>query len=112
MRPRLAAALGLACIGAALALTLLACGARSDPFVGLWWEPTTGRRIEISQKGDAYTVLYGATRVPYTAERRGGGLLLRDPLGGDIVIKTAAGGTLTLTAAGRTTTLKPVPQHQ
>jgi len=95
-----------------LALAIAACGAKDDPFVGLWWEPATGRRIEIRAAGDSYKVLYGAAKAPFPATRSGEELRVAEPLGGVMVFKPAGGGTLTLTAAGKTSILKPVPQHQ
>jgi len=102
----------LAVLILSLALAVATCGAKTDPFAGLWWEPATGRRIEIRAAGDAYKVLYGAARAPFPATRSGDELRVSDPLGGAMVFKPAAGGTLTLTAAGKTSVLKPVPQHQ
>jgi hypothetical protein len=110
--PRVLACAGLAALLLSLALTFAACGAKEDPFAGLWWEPATGRRIEIRVSGGAYKVLYGATRAPFPATRSDGELRVTDPLGGAMVFKEAAGGTLTLRAAGTTTVLKRVPQHQ
>jgi len=104
------AALGVLILS--LALALAACGAGTDPFAGLWWEPATGRRIEIRVAGDTYKVLYGAAKAPFPATRSGDELRVADPLGGAMVFKQSAGGTLTLTAAGKTSLLKPVPQHQ
>ena len=106
------AALAVLILSLALALAIAACGAKTDPFAGLWWEPATGRRIEIRAAGDAYKVLYGAAKAPFPATRSGDALRVADPLGGAMVFKQAAGGTLTLTAAGKTSVLKPVPQHQ
>ena len=109
---RPAAIAALAVLILALALAVAACGTKTDPFAGLWWEPATGRRIEIRVAGDAYKVLYGAARAPFPATRSGDELRVAAPLGGAMVFRPAAGGTLTLTAAGRTSVLKPVPQHQ
>lgn len=109
---RALACAALAALLLSLALTVAACGTRDDPFAGLWWEPATGRRIEIRVSGGAYKVLYGAARAPFPATRSGGELRVTDPLGGAMVFKEAAGGTLTLTAAGKTSVLERVPQHQ
>ena len=109
---RAAAAAALVALILSLALGAAACGVKTDPFAGLWWEPATGRRIEIRVAGDAYKVLYGAAKAPFPAPRSGDELRVADPLGGAMVFKPAAGGTLTLTAAGKTSVLKPVPQHQ
>ena len=109
---RAVALAALAALVLSLALAVAACGVKTDAFAGLWWEPATGRRIEIRVAGDAYKVLYGAARAPFPATRSGDELRVADPLGGAMVFKQAAGGTLTLTAAGRTSVLKRVPQHQ
>ena len=109
---RTSAATALAVLILSLGLGVAACGVKTDPFAGLWWEPATGRRIEIRVTGDSYKVLYGAARAPFPATRSGDELRVTDPLGGVTVFKPAAGGTLTLTAAGKTSVLKPVPQHQ
>jgi hypothetical protein len=109
---RALAASALAVLILTLALGLAACGVKTDPFAGLWWEPATGRRIEIRAAGGSYKVLYGAAKAPFPATRSGDELRVADPLGGAMVFKQAAGGTLTLTAAGKTSVLKPVPQHQ
>ena len=109
---RAAAVAALTALILSLALGVAACGAKTDPFAGLWWEPATGRRIEIRAAGGSYKVLYGAAKAPFPATRSGDELRVADPLGGVTVFKPAGGGTLTLTAAGRTSVLKPVPQHQ
>jgi len=104
----LAAALML--LGAALPLA--ACGAGDDPFTGLWWEPATGRRIEITKDGDQYRLLYGAALRPYQAARVRDELRIRQPIGGDIVVKAAAEGRLDMVIGGKTSRLVRVPQHQ
>ena len=62
--------------------------------------------------GGSYEVVYGAQKEPFPAKRHGDELRVTDPLGGVAVFRQADGGTLTLTAAGKTSELKPVPQHQ
>jgi len=109
---RAVALAALAVLLLSLALALAACGAKGDPFAGLWWEPATGRRIEIRVAGGSYEVVYGAQKEPFPAKRHGDELRVTDPLGGVAVFRQADGGTLTLTAAGKTSELKPVPQHQ
>jgi hypothetical protein len=96
----------------AVALPLVACGAGDDPFTGLWWEPTTARRIEITKDGDQYRLLYGAALRPYQATREGDELLIRQPIGGDIVVKTGAEGRLEMVIDGKSSRLVRVPQHQ
>ena len=93
-------------------LPLAACGAGDDPFAGLWWEPTTGRRIEITKEGEQYRLLYGAARRPYQATRVGDELRIRQPIGGDIVLKVAAEGRLQMVSGGKSSRLVRVPQHQ
>jgi len=95
-----------------IVLPLAACGTKDDPFAGLWWEPTTGRRIEITKEGGQYRLLYGAARRPYQATREGDELRIRQPIGGDIVLKVAAEGRLEMVSGGRTSRLMRVPQHQ
>jgi hypothetical protein len=105
----------LVCVLAVLAAppALVACGAATDPFAGLYWEPASGRRIEIKQDGDAYKLFYGRDQRPYVAERDGDQLVIKDPMGGRSVVRAgAAEGTLELVSGGKTTVLKPLPQHQ
>ena len=111
-RRRAVAGLVAAILLLAVALPLAACGAGDDPFIGLWWEPTTARRIEITKDGDQYRLLYGAARRPYQATREGEELRVRQPIGGDIVVKPAAEGRLNMVIGGKTTRLVRVPQHQ
>jgi hypothetical protein len=105
------AGLAAAILLLAAALPMAACGAGDDPFTGLWWEPTTGRRIEITKDGDQYRLLYGAALRPYEARREGDELRIRQPIGGDIVVKTSAGGRLDMVSGGQTSRLVRVPQH-
>ena len=93
-------------------LPLAACGVADDPFTGLWWEPTTGRRIEITKEGDAYRLLYGASQRPHEATRAGDELRVRQPVGGDIVVKAAADGHLQMISDGTPSRLVRAPQHQ
>lgn len=116
-RPSLRLAAGscvllLAALAVALP-ALAACGGDADPFSGLYWEPSSGRRVEISKEGDTYRLLYGAARRPFVATREGDELRIADPLGGSIVVRPGREeGTLELSTAGKTTVLKPLPQHQ
>ena len=91
---------------------LVACGAADDPFTGLWWEPTTGRRIEITKEGEQYRLLYGASQRPHEATRNGDELRVRQPIGGDIVVRVGDEGRLQLVSDGATSRLVRVPQHQ
>ena len=108
----LALAVLLVLLPAALAPSLAACGGDDDPFAGLWWEPTTGRRIEIRLESGQYWLYYGAAKRPHLAARDGDELRIRDPLGEDIVVRPGEDGTLEMDVGGEVTELKPVPQHQ
>jgi hypothetical protein len=106
------AALAATIVMLAVALPLAACGANDDPFTGLWWEPTTARRIEITRDGGQYRLLYGAAKRPYPAVRNGDELRIQQPIGGDIVVTTAVGGSLKMVIDGKASRLVRVPQHQ
>jgi len=106
------AGLAAAILILAVVLPLAACGAGGDPFTGLWWEPTTGRRIGITNDGDQYRLLYGAALRPYLATRAGDELRVRQPMGGEIVLRVAAEGRLDMVISGQTSRLVRVPQHQ
>jgi len=93
----------------AVVLPLAACGSGDDPFAGLWWEPAAGRRIEITKEGEQYRLLYGAAERPYRATREGDELRVRQPFGGDIVVKAAAEGRLDMVIGGQTSRLVRVP---
>ena len=108
-RRRRAVALLLVAVAAVLAIVGTSLARGDDAFSGVWWEPDSGRRVEIVREGDAYTFLYGAERRPFAAERRGDDLVIAAPLGGDIVVRAVAADRLELIDGGRTTTLQPVP---
>ena len=114
LRTPAGAALLVCLVAAVLApLALAACGSTADPFAGLYWEPSSGRRIEIAQDGDAYKLYYGRDLRAYPATRAGEELVITDPMGGRTILRAgAAEGTLEMTSGGETTTLKPLPQHQ
>jgi len=109
VRRRRAVALLLIAIVVALAILGTSAARGDDAFSGVWWEPDSGRRIEIVREGDAYTLLYGAERRPFTAERRGDDLVIAAALGGDIVVRAVTADRLELIDGGRTTTLQPAP---
>ena len=113
---RAAAGLLLALLLAALvaaSLALLGCGGNADPFAGLYWEPTTARRIEIRKDGDKYWLYYGADKQAFSATRAGDELRIRQPMGADIVVRPgSADGTLEMITDGKTTLLKALPEHQ
>jgi hypothetical protein len=93
-------------------LVLVACG-DADPFAGVYWEPTTGRRIEIKRQGDRYELYYGRDLRAFPAARDGDRLVITDPMGGKTVIRSGSSeGTLDLVSGGKTSVLKPLPQHQ
>lgn len=105
-------------VGLLLALVvagaLPACGdGEADPFAGLYWEPSTGRRVEIRLAGDAYELIYGAGKRPFPAVPQGDQLRIAEPLGGETIVRPGAeSGTLEMVSGGKTTILKPLPQHQ
>ena len=94
---------------AALVTVATSLARGGDVFSGVWWEPDSGRRVEIVREGDGYTLLYGAERRPFAAEKRGDELYIAGPLGGDIVLRAVAADRLELDDGGRTTTLRPAP---
>lgn len=108
-RRRLVALGAVVALIVALAVVATSLARGDDAFAGVWWEPASGRRVEIQRDGDAYRLLYGAQRRPFTAERRGGALVIAAPLGGDIVVRAVAADRLELEDGGRTTTLQPAP---
>lgn len=109
-RRRLAALVVLAVLAVA---GIIVAGSRlagdDDAFAGVWWEPGSGRRVEIVREGDGFTLLYGAERRPFEAEKRGDHLVIAAPLGGDIVVRAVATDRLELVDGGLTTTLRPAP---
>jgi hypothetical protein len=107
-----AAVLAVSLVLLAVVLPLAACGSGDDPFAGLWWEPTTGRRIEITKDGAQYRLLYGAAQRSYKATREGDELRVRQPFGGDIVVKVAPEGRLVMVIGRQASRLVRVPQHQ
>lgn len=105
-------ALLLVALGAT-SVALAGCGGDADPFSGLYWEPSSGRRVEIRAKGDGYRLYYGVAKRPFLAVREGDELRIADPMGGSIVVRQGPDeGTLELVTGGKTTVLKPLPQHQ
>jgi hypothetical protein len=95
------------------AFALPACGGNADPFSGLYWEPSTARRVEIRKDGDAYRLYYGAAKRPFEATRDGDELVIAEPMGGRTVVRLGDdANTLELETAGKTTLLKRLQQHQ
>jgi hypothetical protein len=95
-----------------LPLVAAACG-NADPFAGLYWEPSSGRRIEIRQDGEAYKLYYGRDLRAHVAERRGDELVVTDPMGGKTVVRLGeAEGSLELVTGGQTSLLERLQQHQ
>jgi hypothetical protein len=104
--------LSLATAALAIATLLAACG-NADPFVGLYWEPSSGRRIEIRREGDGYSLIYGAAKLTSAARREGDELVIRHPLGGDTIVRKGdAEGVLIMESGGGTTRLKRLQQRQ
>jgi hypothetical protein len=94
-------------------LALAGCGGNADPFTGLYWEPSSSRRVEIRKDGDTYWLYYGAGKQPFRATRYGDELRIVEPMGGEAIVRGGeAEGTLELEAAGKTTLLKRLGQHQ
>jgi hypothetical protein len=98
----------------ALGLFVLAgCGGNADPFVGLYWEPSTSRRVEIRKDGDDYWLFYGSALQPHQATRHGDELRITEPMGGETIVRAGDEvGVLELETAGKTTLLKRLQQHQ
>jgi hypothetical protein len=97
----------------ALPALLASCGGNADPFAGLYWEPSSGRRIEIKHDDGRYQLYYGSELRAHTATRDGDQLVIADPMGGQTVVRAGVDeGTLELVTGGETTLLKPLPQHQ
>ena len=113
MRRGAAGLLALVLIGLVAAPVLVGCGGNADPFKGLYWEPSSGRRVEIRKEGDTYWLYYGAARQAYQARRDGGELVITEPMGGRTIVRRGeTEGALKLESAGKTTLLERLQQHQ
>jgi hypothetical protein len=100
-------------LGSPALLALAACGGDTDPFAGVYREPSTGRRIEVRHTQDGYELYYGRELQPFPATRDGDLLTITDPMGGKTTLRPGqAEGTLQMVSGGKTTVLKPLPQHQ
>lgn len=108
-RRRIAAAATLLAVAAVFAV-LLWPGA-DDPFSGVYWDPDSGRRVEITRKDGRYRLLYGVAKVGYEAERRGDELQVRDPFSGYVVVRANADG-LMLVSGRRETRLERLTEGQ
>ena len=98
---------------ALVASALPACGGNADPFTGLYWEPSSGRRVEIRKEGDDYLLIYGAAKRPFKATREGDELRVAEPLGGQTVVRLGDDvSTLELETGGKTSLLERLQQHQ
>jgi hypothetical protein len=94
-------------------LVLPACGGNADPFSGLYWEPSTARRVEIRKDGDDYLLYYGTAKRPFRAVRDGDELRIAEPMGGQTIVRLGDDAdTLELETAGKTSQLKRLQQHQ
>jgi hypothetical protein len=110
---RAAVVLALLLVTLLVAAQLASCGGNADPFTGLYWEPASGRRVEIRKEGEAYWLFYGAAKQAYKARQDGDELVITDPLGGQTIVRKGdAEGVLELETAGETTQLKRLQQHQ
>jgi hypothetical protein len=113
MRPAATGLLALSLLALIAAFALLACGGNADPFTGLYWEPSSGRRVEIRKEGDDYLVIYGAAKRPFKATREGDELRVAEPLGGETVVRLGDDvNTLELATGGKTSLLERLQQHQ
>ena len=113
MRRTAAGLLALVLIALVAAPVLVGCGGDADPFTGLYWEPSSGRRVEIRKEGDTYWLYYGAAKQAYQAKRDGDELVIAEPMGGRTIVRRGeTEGTLKLESAGKTTLLERLQQHQ
>ena len=113
MRRAAAGLLALLLATLLLAPLLAGCGGNADPFTGLYWEPASGRRVEIRKDGETYWLYYGAAKQAYQAKRDGDELIIAEPMGGETIVRRGdTEGTLELETAGKTTLLKRLQQHQ
>jgi hypothetical protein len=78
-----------------------------DPFVGVFWEQETGRRIEITKRDDVYRLTYGVNRQSYEGERHGDELYVKEPFG-QSVIWARDDGTLLLHTSDGQSVLAPL----
>lgn len=62
--------------------------------------------------GGAYRFYYGVAKRPHRATREGDELRIKEPLGGEIVVRAAGDDALELMIGGRTTWFKRLPRHQ
>jgi hypothetical protein len=105
--------LSLLLLALVAATALPACGGNADPFTGLYWEPSTARRVEIRKDGDGYRLYYGAAKRPFEATREGDELRIAEPMGGQTIVRLGdEEGTLELESAGKTSLLERLQQHQ
>ena len=58
-------------------------------------------------KDDGYALLYGTARLPHPAVREGDELIVREPFGGETLVRLAE-GRLVLVSGGRTRPLTPL----
>jgi hypothetical protein len=112
-RSAAAALLSVLLLALVAAAALPACGGNADPFTGLYWEPSTARRVEIRKDGDGYRLYYGADKRPFQATREGDELRIAEPMGGQTIVRLGESeGTLELETAGKTSLLERLQQHQ
>ena len=92
----------------AVVIAVVARTPGEDPFTGVYWDPGSGRRVEITHTDDRYRLLYGVAKHWYAAERHGDELQVRDPFSGYVLVRATDEG-LFLVNGGAETKLEPLP---
>jgi hypothetical protein len=69
-------------------------------------------REPLHRGGGAYRFYCGVAKRPHRATREGAELRIKEPLGGEIVVRAAGDDALELVIGGRTTRFKRLPRHQ
>lgn len=95
----------------AVVVGVLTRGPGEEPFAGVYWDPSSGRRVEITVQDDRYELLYGVAKRAYRAERYGDELQVRDPFSGYILVRATDEG-LVLVSGGREARLEPLPRDK
>ncbi len=108
-RRRLLVLVAIVAILVIAAVVVLAQRDAGDPFSGVYWDPASGRRVEITHTDGRFQFLYGTARQGYPAERHGSELRVRDPFTGYIVVRSTSAG-LVLEMGARTSKLRPLPR--
>ena len=92
----------------AVVITIVLRTPGEDPFAGVYWDPGSGRRVEITLEDGRYQLLYGVAKHWYAAERHGDELQVRDPFSGYVLVRATDEG-LFLVNGGAETKLEPLP---